>query len=554
MRSSHLVVFVLGTACSDRSVSDGPLGASSADAASSLDGGTGDGAIDGAVPPVGCAGPPEEGFDPASTYVAPTLVPTVIVTSTDDRGPGSLREAVAKGGVVGFAGALAGKTIALLSTIEIGGSVTIDGSAARGLTIDLAQNGGAFHFNGDSATKLRFFSLRIVNGKTTQSGGAISINGGAIDLEIGGVVFESNTAGEGGAIRVGYRSPKVFVHDSTFRRNDGSIANSGFSGGAISVSGGNLHVARCRFDSNVGSTTGAVYAIHANPVIEDSVFVGNKSSGASGSGAFFADGGGPGDYNNGDKTPGEITLRRSLFLRNRGAGDDGGAGELYAYPADTVTVEGCTFHDNESNPGRAGALFIHADQAVNVLRTAFVGNHATSPGGAIWADGSAVYTFENDLFSENVTDSDLGGALRLNVADTAKLRIVSSTFADNRAQNGNGALWLAGMRDVRVKNSIFANNTAMGGAQQINFPVVSDGGNIEWPDPKTASTLPMAKVVDPLLLPVVLDQGAWVRPIAAGSPAVGAAVKPGPAVDQRGAVRDAMPDIGSYELGATCTP
>ena len=500
----------------------------------------------------GCAAPPSEDFDPIAGFQPPALSPTATVTATADSGPGSLREAVGMGGVVGFAPALAGMTITLASTIEIPSSVTIDGSAAKGLTIDAAKHGGAFHFNGDSPTKLGFFALRIIGGNTMGSGGAISVNGGAVELEIGGVRFESNTAGEGGAIRVGYQSPKVFVHDSTFVGNDGSVANNGFSGGAISVSGGHLHVLRSRFESNVGTTTGAVYAIHANPVIEDSVFLKNKSAGDHGSGAFFADGGGPGDYNNGDKTPGEITLRRSLFVENRGAGDDSGAGELYAYPPDIVAVEACAFRKNESNPGRAGALFIHADNAVNITRSAFVDNHATQPGGAIWADGSAIYTLENDLFSGNASDGDLGGALRLNLADTAKLRVASTTFVDNTAQNGNGALWLPGMRDARFTNSIVANNTAVGGSLQVNFPVGDDGGNLEWPDPKMPSTIPNAKVADPALGPLTLDQGSWVRPIALGSPAVNAAVMPAPATDERGASRDGKPDIGSFEVGAMC--
>ena len=553
------VVLALFAACSesaspgsdpsgDGSDGGGPVGNGTRDASSEAVA-----SREGGANSPGCRAAPAESFDPLAGYLAPPFAPTAQVTTLADSGPGSLRAAVAGGGVVGFAPALAGQTIKLASTLELVGSVTIDGSAAPGITVDAAQSGGAIHFNGDAPTKLRFFALRMKNGKTTGSGGAISVNGVAVDVEIGGVRFESNSAGEGGAIRVGYRSPNVFVHDSLFVRNDGSLTNNGFSGGAISVSGGHLHVARCRFESNTGSTSGAVYGIHANPVIEDSVFVDNRASGTLGSGAFFADGGGPGDYGNGDKTPGEITLRRSLFVRNRGAGDDGGAGELYAYPPDTVTVEACAFRANESNPGRAGALFIHADGAVNVKQSSFLDNHATTPGGAIWADGAGAYTFENDLFSGNATDSDLGGALRLNLDAKARLRIASSTFVGNRATSGNGALWLPGPRDARVRNSIFANNTVVGAAQQINFPVTDEGGNIEWPAPAGKPTLAVARNVDPALGPPALDQGSWVRPIASSSPARDAATGPAPAVDQRGAVRGARPDIGSFELGAVCS-
>jgi len=526
-----------GLGCSDGGGSPGDAGVDAF--------GVGDAAVLGGS----CASAPGESFDPLATYVAPPHASTVMVTTVADSGAGSLRAAVATGGVVGFSSSLAGMTITLGSPIEMGPSVIVDGSGARGLVIDAAQKGGAFHFNGDAPTKLGLFALIIKNGHTMGSGGAISVNGGAVELEVGGVRFESNVAGEGGAIRAGYRSAQVFIHDSVFVGNDGSIANNGFSGGAVSANGGNLHVLRCRFESNIGTTSGAVYAIHANPVIEDSVFIKNKSAGQLGSGAFFADGGGPGDYTNGDQTPGEITLRRSLFIQNRGAGDDSGGGELYAYPPDTVTVEGCTFRDNESNPGRAGALFIHADKVVMVTKTAFIDNHATGSGGAIWADGSATYTFENTLFSGNKCDTDLGGALRMNISDQAKLRISSSTFVDNTA-TGNGALWLPGVRDVHVTNSIFANNTGRSGAQQVNFPITDDGGNLEWPDPRTMSTLAKSTIADPMLAALSFDQGSWVR--APGAAAIDQAVLPAPLTDQRGARRDAKPDVGSYEHGATC--
>lgn len=116
------------------------------------------------------------------------------------------------------------------------------------------------------------------------------------------------------------------------------------------------------------------------------MFIDNRSTGDSGSGAFFADGGGPGncgtDYEDPEnQIPGRITLIRTLFQGNRGAGDDGGAVEAYAYPLDVVTFEFVVFRANRADPGRAGAAFIHADHTVFIRGTAFVDNYATQPGG-----------------------------------------------------------------------------------------------------------------------------------------------------------------------------
>jgi len=567
----HLALFVFlstpGCSCS----SDAPPGAErdgSADAIAPLvdgdvrrDIGVRD---DGGGTPTGCPIVPSSDFDPRSAYVPPALTANVVVSSVADDGAGSLRAALRDapaGAVVGFAPDLAGRTIALESTLVLTQSVTLTGAAAPGLTVDAQRRGSAFRYGSDSAAVLRFFSLRIVNGRTAGSGGAITVNGNEVELEVGGCTFEDNAANEGGAIRYGYRQKPANIHDSVFLRNDGALPGgdrAGFSGGAISSIGGLLRIARCRFEDNQGTTTGAVYAIHADPLIEDSVFIRNRSTGSSGSGAFFSDGGGPGDYGTdytdpANDIPGQITLRRTRFEDNRGAGDDGGAVEAYAYPLDAVTIEDSVFFGNRAEPGRAGAVFIHADLTVRVARTAFVDNVASGVGGAIWADGSAAYEFENVLFSGNVAMDDLGGALRLNIADDARLRIDSSTFVDNSARDANGAIWMGGRRDARITNSIFANNTFRGGGQQVNFLVDEGGGNIEWPAPSDAShTLSMARNLDPMLAPLAAAGGMYTRLPGSGSPALDTAVLPAPATDLLGAPRGATPDVGAFEVGSAC--
>ncbi len=64
---------------------------------------------------------------------------TVTVQNTADSGAGSLRKAlgtVCVGGTVNFSDTLAGQTITLLSgPLTLGKNVTVDGSAAPGLSI-----------------------------------------------------------------------------------------------------------------------------------------------------------------------------------------------------------------------------------------------------------------------------------------------------------------------------------------------------------------------------------------------------------------------------------
>ncbi len=524
--------------------------------------GSGSGRPDGGDSQRECPGAPGPDYDPLAAYVAPPRAPTVVVTSVADTGPGTLRAALASASadaVIGFAPELAEQAIALETRIELSKSVTIDGSGAPGITLDGQHKTAMLHYSGDAKHTFVFASLRFRNGMhaatdTFKSGAAIDLNGKLLDVEVAGCRFEDNVSGEGGAIRVGYlKETNFYVHDSVFERNSGADGGggSGHSGGAISAQNTNLHVARCRFDANAGPVTGALYTIGSDPLVEDTVFVGNRTTAAtSGSGAFFADGANGGT--SASAPAGVMTLRRVLFEGNRGAGDDSGAVEAYAYPNDTVVIDACVFHANHAD-GRGGAAFIHADKRVDVRRTAFVDNDATGQGGAIWADGRAAYTFENVLFSGNSTTSDFGGALRLNVADAARLRIASTTVVDNVASGGNGAIWIAGMRDARVTNSIFANNRTVGGAQQINFPMGDDGGNIVWPMVSTGtSALASALAADPLLGPLLATDGTWARIPDPASPAIGGGVAPAPLLDLRGAPRDTAPDIGAFELGARC--
>jgi hypothetical protein len=69
-----------------------------------------------------------------SQHARPVLASTLVVTSTSDSGPGTLRQAIAEAGsgdTITFAPALSSQTITLSSTLVIDKDLTIDGSAQR---------------------------------------------------------------------------------------------------------------------------------------------------------------------------------------------------------------------------------------------------------------------------------------------------------------------------------------------------------------------------------------------------------------------------------------
>ena len=513
-----------------------------------------------------CAGAPASSFDPVAAWQPPALVASLIVTSVADSGPGSLRATLQNapsGAIVGFAPGLAGATIALQSTLELGESVTVDGSAAPGLTLDGGNTVRLIRGNGDAPRRYAFFGLRVVRGKTEGSGGAMSFNGQALDVEVGGCTFEDNQGTEGGAIRVGYRLvSNTFIHDSVFKGNRGEAGSTGFSGGAISATATNLHVARCRFEGNVGAPAGALYTIHAQPLVEDSVFVGNSSQ--DGAGALFVDGAGPGDNNEPTDVPGHAILLRSRFEDNRGRSANGGAALLWGYPKDDITVEDSVFARNRVDDGpnnaQGGALKVHieggAAKRFRAARVAFVDNASAQQGGAIWLDGDGSIEIENALFSGNRAEGDRGGGVTFNQSGTSRVTVTNATFVRNVGAQACGAFWLnSDSADVTFRNTIVAANEGANPWEvQFGYAPKDGGGNLQWPAPTGGSVrLGQAELVDPMLGPVEPLDGTWVAPLLAGSPAKDRAISPAPSTDGRGASRNGAPDIGAFEDGPSCT-
>ena len=163
-----------------------------------------------------------------STPVFSTVTPDILVSTTADAGPGSLRQAitdVADGGVIGFEPALAGGRIALADRFLIQDkSITIDGPSDHGITID-----------GDGVTIL--FRVFPTGGLTLRN------------------ATLTGSSGSSGAIST---SGTVRIENSTITGNhaveEGS-AGDGFGGG-ISHSGGSLTVVNSTISGNIADQRG----------------------------------------------------------------------------------------------------------------------------------------------------------------------------------------------------------------------------------------------------------------------------------------------------------
>jgi len=502
-----------------------------------------------------CAPPENAGCYKPANYVPTT--PTVTVTSANDSGAGTLRNALAAaaaGGVIGFAANLADSTIRLKTQLVISKLVTIDAMAAYGVTLDGGNKVRIFTINANMTAA--FIGLRMIHGRAAGNqnspGGAISADN-ACNLTIRYCSFERDTADIGGAVRAGYQTITL-IEDCTFAFNDGDGVHNGFSAGAVSTNGsGDLVVRRSLFVRNFGEVGAAIYNLLQPVTVEGCVFMGNQS--VKGGAALFSDEGnavGPSATRGG-----HITVRQ-CWMEDNVSNQVGGALFLWTSGLDTVTVDKCVFRNDTlrkaNNISQGGA--VRTRGKLTISNSCFTGCLSQGQGGALWLDGDGPISIVNCTFYRNRVTDDQGGAMTLNTGTGVVVNILNCTFAENFSQRACGLLWFgdAGL-PITVTNSIAVNNKAGSdhSQNQVGYQPIDGGGNIEYPSPSSGArkVAQGSTVKDPLLDSLVTSNGMLILPLKAGTPAMGLAVAAkAPALDGRGITRDAAPDAGAFEYAA----
>jgi len=216
----------------------------------------------------------------------------VTVTSAADAGLGSLRRAlnsVCAGGTVTFSDTLAGQTITLLTgPVTLGKNVTIDGSAAPGLTISGNNADRVFIVNAGTTATIK--NLTVRDGFGWQLAGGI-LNNGSLTLDH--VVLTQNNmatnAGDwwqgGGGIYSGGGATLNLIDSSV---TDNHAAWSG--GGVYSFLNTTTNIVRSTISGNVSNDVGGAIRSLGNMTISNSTLSGNKSTGWHGGAIFHTDG------------------------------------------------------------------------------------------------------------------------------------------------------------------------------------------------------------------------------------------------------------------------
>jgi hypothetical protein len=406
----------------------------------------------------------------------------ITVMSTADSGQGSFREAIAlaqAGDTIQFDPTLANQTITLTSgQLTVNKNLTIDGVGAAGLTISGNNMSRVFDVVSNSFT-LR--NLTVANGKTTgvgeDSAGAGIRTASGTSLIVENSLFQNNSANGtgGGAIFAGFRSTNTII-GSQFIGNSSAgndaLDKSERGGGAIAVkSESQLTVTGSQFTNNTGINGGAINTLLSGLKVERSIFTNNDSTPG---GAFgpHTKGYGGAIYADGASGKG-IEISGSRFDGNRGAGQGGGL-FLFGY-ADKITLSDSTIINNEvikdSKGDSFGGGLRTSNGILEIKNTTFANNKALDQGGGLWVGKTTPVTITNSTFYGNRAETadgkgGLGGGIAL--INDASPTVISNTTVANNYAGFQGGGFLGGGASTTLINSIVANNVANNGGNNWN--------------------------------------------------------------------------------------
>jgi hypothetical protein len=424
----------------------------------------------------------------------------ILVTNTNDSGPGSFRDAlaVANDGDMIDATGVSGTILLTSGELQIIHNVTINGPGAG----NLAVNGNAISRVFENfASKVTISGFTITNGfpllPDTNGGGGILNHGG---LTLTGSSIVSNNAGgvspfgsDGGGINSN-GGGTLTVTNSVISGNGSGVRN---GGGINSNGGGALMVTNSVIINNSNGSGGGIYADGAIVTVSNSTISGN------------------------------------LGVCNAG----GGIGTNNAQ----LTVMNSTISGNVANNG---GPFCQA------------GAH----GGGIVCFGSGTLTVTNSTISGNLAEAFGSGADGGGVANYGNFTVTNSTISGNSAPTGGSIL---NGNAAQIGDTILNAVVNDGGTIANAGTVTSLGYNLASDDAGGVLTGPGDQInTDPMLGPLQDNGGpTFTHALLPGSPAIDAGdpsfTQP-PSRDQRGCpfvrVFNGRIDVGSFEAQPPSPP
>jgi len=270
-------------------------------------------------------------------------------------------------------------------------------------------------------------------------------------------------------------------------------------------------------------------------------------------------------------TANNVVLSNCTFSSNSADRDGGG---VYMAFVDSVIIEQCIFASNSAEAG--GGLFVSGGGSVNIeiIDCRFSNNTTTGffaeGGGMSFNTGGSFF----GLISRSTFDGNQsvnGGGINFSGGGSGALTLVNCTISGNQAINGGGVNCTVGSLSTEIVNcTISLNSGSSGAGLRLTSSIILANsiisGNLDGDDLQVdASFMNHANNIvgscngsdcptfyssdDPLLGPLASNGGPTpTHALQVGSPAINMAdVSLAPIEDQRGALRDAQPDIGAFE-------
>ena len=423
--------------------------------------------------------------------IASTVSAQIVVTSSTDSVPGSLRHAIsiaASGDTITFTNTLSGTSIILTNgQLRVDKSLTIDASMLPdAIAIDGNADSRIFEFA--SGTTNLVDGLTLTNGSTTNNGGGIYLHSGA-ELIINDCTISDNNATNGGGI---YSAGLLNIQNSIISNN---FTHTGSEGYAISLGEGGYSGP----DGGDGGDGGGIYSA-GSITIQNSAVIGNNTG--AGGGANDRNGGDGGD-GGGIYSTGLLTVQNSAITGNNagaggtanidayGIGGDGGDGGDGGgiYSAGSVTIEqnsditgnntgqgGDGTYDRNSGDGGDGGG-IYSTGSVTIEQNSNITGNNTGVGGSVGSapDGNSY-----------VGSGGNGGGI---YCASTSLVIRASTITENYAGRGGigswevsggiggsgGGVYFSGGSLVIENSAIFTNRAGNGG--EGDYSIGGEGGS-----------------------------------------------------------------------------
>ncbi|CAM9706213.1 unnamed protein product [Ascophyllum nodosum] len=304
-----------------------------------------------------------------------------------------------------------------------------------------------------TSTALGLADTTFSNNVAVHSGGAIYGEFGTLVIVNRSVLWKSNSAPLGAAVRLYHFCPFTILGSAAFTNN------SGYQGGAVWLS----ELSKMRtlgsvtFDGNSALAEGGallVYNGSAQFMAGSTVSFSNNSADSGGAVQQF--------------TGGRISIEgRASFTYNTAI--RGGAIILATETTFTVTGEVTMFENVASSSG--GAMYCEATTSLELYNTKFLSNYAGSTGGAVTTlsagSSNRIATFTACSFDNN-TVQDAGGAMFI---AGGFVGINGSIFTGNSAGRTGGAVLTSGV--AVIVNCVFDRNRAYTGPAVSNTVLVS---------------------------------------------------------------------------------